>query len=369
MMTTSIAQEKVFRGGLIGCGFFSRNHLHAWHEIDGVQIVALCDANRERLDATGREFGIDLLYTDAAAMLRDEQLDFVDIATTVASHRPLVELAAGAGVAVICQKPFAPTLADAQAMVAACRDAGVLLMVHENFRWQTAIQAVGRALREGAIGTPFWGRVSFRSAFDVFSGQPYLAHGERFIVEDLGIHILDIARFLFGNVAHLSATISRVNPSIAGEDVATILLGHESGATSVVDCSYASRLPNELFPQTLIEVDGANGTLRLGADYRLTIHTRDGTLNETVAPESLKWASAPWEAIQGSVLNIQRHWIARLRDGIEPATSGRDNLHTLALVEATYLSALEKRTVALDIDALAGRTSAQAMSTADAVNE
>ena len=346
-MNTTNAGAKRFRGGLIGCGFFSRNHLHAWQDLDAAEIVALCDADSERLRATGQAFGIERLYTDAAAMLNAEALDFVDIATTAPSHRPLVEMAAHASVATICQKPFALTLADARAMVAACDRAGVPLMVHENFRWQPAVLAMGRALQDGLIGTPFWGRVSFRSAFDVFSGQPYLAQSERFIVEDLGIHILDIARFLFGDVERLSATTSRVNAAIAGEDVATILLSHESGVTSVVDCSYASRRAQELFPQTLIEVDGTDGTLRLSADYRLEIHNRDGTRRETVAPPPSAWASAPWEAIQGSVLNIQRHWIECLRTGCEPATSGHDNLKTLALVEATYLSAREGRTVTL----------------------
>jgi predicted dehydrogenase len=346
-VSTLNTEARTFRGAMIGCGFFAQNHLHAWREIDGAEIVALCDANRDRLQASGRKFGIERLYTDAATMLRAEQLDFVDIATTVTTHRPIVELAAHAGVGVICQKPFAPALADAHAMVAACKQAGVPLMVHENFRWQAAIQAVGRALREGAIGTPFWGRVSFRSAFDVFSGQPYLAHGERFIVEDLGIHVLDIARFLFGDVDRLTATTSRVNPAIAGEDVATILLSHASGVTSVVDCSYASRLSQELFPQTLIEVDGEQGSVRLSADYRLQIHSLDGTRTETVAHPPSSWSSAPWEAIQGSVVSIQRHWIACLRSGSEPATSGVDNLRTLALVEATYRSAAEGRTVSL----------------------
>ena len=334
-----------FKGALIGCGFFSLNHLHAWQDIAGAQIVALCDANRARLHEVGERFGIERRYTDAAAMLREERLDFVDIATTVPSHRALVELAAAAGVATICQKPFAATLADARAMVEACREAGVPLMVHENFRWQSAIQAVGRALREGAIGRPFWGRVSFRSAYDVFSGQPYLAEGERFIVEDLGIHVLDIARFLFGDVARVSATTARVNPSIRGEDVATILLTHEDGVSSVVDCSYATHLPRELFPQTLIEVDGAEGTLRLFADYQLQIHTRTGTELRNVAPRALSWTSEPWVAIQGSVFSIQSHWVDCLRRGVEPATSGSDNLRTLALVEATYLSAREGRSV------------------------
>jgi D-apiose dehydrogenase len=340
-------QSVPLKGALIGCGFFSRNHLHAWQGIEGAQIVALCDANEERLQAAGCEFGIERLYSDAAALLASERLDFVDIATTAPSHRALVELAASAGVAAICQKPFALTMDDAHAMVNACARAGVPLMVHENFRWQAAIQAAGRALREGRIGKPFWGRVSFRSAFDVFSGQPYLAQNKRFIVEDLGIHVLDIARFLFGDVTRVAATIARVNPHIAGEDVATTLLTHESGVTSVVDCSYASRLPQELFPQTLLEVDGAEGTLRLFADYRLQIHGRNGTSVEIVKPEPSAWSSSPWEAIQESVVRIQTHWVDCLTHGAEPATSGRDNLKTLQLVEATYESARLGQTIDL----------------------
>ena len=104
---------------------------------------------------------------------------------------------------MVCQKPFADSMADARAMVAAADAAGRTLMVHENFRWQSAIRRA-RAEIAPAIGRPFWGRVSFRSGFDVYAAQPYLATDERFIIQDLGIHILDVARFLFGDVATLA---------------------------------------------------------------------------------------------------------------------------------------------------------------------
>ena len=83
-------------GALIGCGFFAVNHLHAWREIEGADIVALCDRDPERLQRAGDEFGIARRYIDADAMFAKEALDFVDIATTVASHRALVERAAAA---------------------------------------------------------------------------------------------------------------------------------------------------------------------------------------------------------------------------------------------------------------------------------
>ncbi|MBX9458704.1 MAG: Gfo/Idh/MocA family oxidoreductase [Rhizobium sp.] len=341
-----------FKGALIGCGFFAVNQMHGWNDLADVEIVAICDRDPERLKVVGDQFGIGRRYASAEEMFVEGGFDFVDIATTVGSHRALVELAASHKVPAICQKPFAPTLDDAKAMVAACGRAGIPLMIHENFRWQTPILAVRAALDSGAIGTPFWGRVSFRSGFDVFSGQPYLARGKRFIIEDLGIHSLDIARYLFGDATRMTARTARINPDIAGEDVATMLLDHENGMTSIVDVSYASKLQEEPFPETFVEIDGTTGTVRLGKDYRLVVHGPDGTTDSTVAPNLLPWASRPWHNIQESVALIQNHWIERLASGQAPDTSGHDNLKTFALVEAAYLSAESGKTV--DIKDLLG---------------
>jgi D-apiose dehydrogenase len=335
------------RGVLIGCGFFAINHLHGWRDCERADIVAICDRNPARLKAVGEQFAITARYDDAKAMLLKERPDFVDIATTVTTHRELVELAASLRIPAICQKPFAPTLADAKAMVEACAKADVPLMVHENFRWQSPIMKVKEVVDSGVIGKPFWGRVSFRSAYDVFSGQPYLAEGERFIVEDLGIHALDVARYLLGDVTHVAARIARVNPAIKGEDVATVLLDHGESVTSIMDCSYASKLETENFPETLIEIDGHLGSLRLKPGYELTVTTPSGTSNQNVAPLLLPWASRPWHNVQESVLKIQQHWIDCLVNSNETATSGLDNLKTFGLVEAVYKSAASGKTVAM----------------------
>lgn len=337
----------MLRGGLIGCGFFAANHLHAWREVEGAQIVALCDTDPARLAAMGEAFGIAARHADAAAMLETEALDFVDIATTVPSHLALVRLAARHRVHAICQKPLALDLGQARAMVAAMNDASRTFMVHENFRWQSAIRAAIDALRAGEIGTPFFCRASFRSGFDVFSGQPYLATDERFILQDLGVHILDVARALMGDVTRLAATTARINPAIRGEDTATVLLTHDSGATSVVDCSYATRRTPETFPETLLEIDGDTGTLRLDAGYRLTVQNARGERTADVAPPLRPWAQRPWHNIQDSVVAIQRHFVDCIETGRAPETSGADNLATMALVEAAYLSAAQGRTVAL----------------------
>ncbi len=333
-------------GALIGCGFFAQNQLHAWRDIEGIEIVALCDVDANRLQTTADSFNIAKTYTDAADMFAAGGFDFVDIATTVPSHRSLVEMAAKAGVHIICQKPFAENMDDARAMVKAAEVAGKTLMVHENFRWQSPVQAVLDVVNSGEIGEPFFCRVSFRSGYDVFTGQPYLAEGKRFIIEDLGIHILDIARALVGDVDRVSATTRRINPNIKGEDVATILLSHTGGATSVVDCSYATQRIPETFPQSLLEIDGSLGTVRLDAGYQLSVHTKTDTSRD-VSPTLLPWAEKPWHNIQESVLSIQQHFVECIEKGVEPQTSGSDNLKTLALVEAAYESAERGTTVTL----------------------
>ncbi|HET6519291.1 MAG TPA: Gfo/Idh/MocA family oxidoreductase, partial [Geminicoccaceae bacterium] len=237
------------------------------------------------------------------------------------------------------------TTEDALAMVAACRDAGVPLMVHENFRWQTPLMAVRRVIDSGEIGQTFFGRVSWRTGYDVFANQPYLAEEERFIISDLGVHVLDTARFLFGDVRRLACATARVNPRVRGEDTATMLLTHLDGAVSVVDCSYATRVEPDPFPETLVEVDGERGSIRLLPGYAMVVHAGGRTERRDVAPRLLPWATPPWHLVQESVLNIQRHWVECLRTGREPATSARDNMKTFALVEAAYEAADTGRVV------------------------
>ena len=110
------------RGGAIGTGFWAYNHLNGWNEVKGGGIVAICDSNEERLNAAGEKFGFaaDKRYTDAAEMIANEQLDFIDVITSVPAHRPLTELGAQNGLHVICQKPMSATWDDSTAMVEAC---------------------------------------------------------------------------------------------------------------------------------------------------------------------------------------------------------------------------------------------------------
>lgn len=334
-----------FRAGVIGCGFFATNHLHAWRHIDDVDLVAVCDLDREKAKAAAGTHGVPSVYDDAEAMLASEELDFVDIVTTMPTHRPIAELVAAHRVPMIVQKPFAPTIEDCRAIVNAAAASAVPLMVHENFRFQTPIKAVREVLDSGVIGRPFFGRIGWRTAFDVYANQPYLAEEERFLLLDLVIHLFDVDRYLFGEVDQLTCRTQSIKPGIKGEDAATVLLGHENGVTSVVDATYSSKRDPDPFPETLIEIDGTEGSIRLNYGSELVIVSPPGTERRIVEPALLPWAEKPWHGVQESVLATQQHWVECLSKGREPDTSGADNLKTYALCEAAYASAAGGQTV------------------------
>ncbi len=330
--------NRPYRFGVIGCGFWAQVQLHAWAMIDGVELVAVCDVDEAKALETGKTFGVHQVYTNAADMLIHENLDFVDIVTTPPSHRDLVELAATLGIDIICQKPLAWSMEDAVAMVEACQVAGVRLMVHENWRWQTPIREVKALIDQGVIGQPFFGRISFRSDFDPFAGQAWLRETPRFIIIETGTHMLDVARFLFGNPTSLFATTARLNPTIQGEDVATIMLALPD-ATCIVDLSFATPTAQEIFPQTLITVEGSEGVIELDADYRLHVIRAEGVETRILPEPEHSWTTRPWHVMEDSALQIQRHWVECLQTGRGPENTGEDNLKTLALVFGAYQSA------------------------------
>jgi len=328
-----------FRAGVIGCGFFAQNHLAAWASMDDVVLAAVCDLDPEKARAAKDRYNAGAAYADAAEMLARERLDFVDIATTMESHKSLVGLAVERRIPTIVQKPLAPRWKDCVAIVETCRAAAIPFMVHENTRFLTPVRKAREVIISGAIGRPTWARVSFRTGHDIYGKQPYLAKVDKFVILDLGVHMLDVARFLMGDATRLYSQTQSVKPGIAGEDMATVILQHEGGATSVVECSYASPIHPDPFPQLALQVEGTAGSLRLSPGYRLSVFSHGEASETDVSPAMLPWSTPPWHGTQESVLRVQRHWAQCLREKREPETSGADSLKTYGLVFSAYESA------------------------------
>jgi predicted dehydrogenase len=329
---------KALRFAVIGTGFWSTYQIPAWKELEGVELIAVCNRTRKRAEEVAEKFGIPNIYNTAAELLENEALDFVDIITDVDTHADFTLLAAGKGIDVICQKPMAPSLEISKRMVEACKEKGVKFFIHENFRWQAPLRAVKKVMDEGVIGRPFKARVSFCSAFPVFDNQPFLAELKHFILTDIGSHVLDICRFLFGEAKSLYCLTQRVNPNIKGEDVANVLMQMESGLHCYAEMSYASILEKEAFPQTLVLVEGEKGSLHLTNDFNLKITTRQGTTTQTVEPVMYDWLDPAYAVVHSSIVDCNRDILKGLRGG-KSETTGDDNFKTVQLVGASYESA------------------------------
>jgi predicted dehydrogenase len=337
------------RFAILGTGFWARYQLAAWREIEGVECVALYNRTRSKAEWLAERFGVPQVYDDAEKLLQHEQLDFIDIITDVDTHSKFAHMAAAYGIPVICQKPMAPTLADAEAMVQICQKANVPLLIHENWRWQAPIRQVRHMLDEGLIGVPFFGRIDMMATtvqgLPFFANQPFLKELEQFILTDLGSHILDTARFLFGEARSLYCQTSRVHNDIKGEDVATVMLNMGQKTTVVCHMAYAeSPLERDCFPQTFLFIEGDKGSIELGSDYWIRLTTQDGTLVRRYAPPRYDWADPRYEVVHASIVPCNRDMLGRLRGGATE-TTGEDNLRTLRLVYAAYESAASDRVI------------------------
>ncbi len=334
------------RFAVLGAGFWARVQLAAWGEVPGAVCDAVCDPDRGRAEELARQRSVPAVYDDPAALLANEKLDFVDIITPVETHAPLVELAARHGLPAICQKPMATSLAEAEKMVETCRAANVPFFVHENWRWQTPIRELAKVLEGGALGHPFRARIQFSSSFPVFDNQPFLATLEQFLLTDIGSHVLDVARFLFGEADALFCQTHRAHKKIQGEDVATVMLtmrrpNADASTTVVCEMSYASRLENERFPETFVLVECEHGSVELGPGCRLAVTTDAGTRVSRVPPPRLTWADPAYDLVQSSMVPCCANLLAaiRARDPNLAETNGEDNLKTVRLIFAAYESA------------------------------
>lgn len=321
------------RVGLIGAGWVSLHHLLAWKALAGqAEIVAIADPSADNVARRAETFGIEAVYADAAHMLADGGLDAVDVAAPRAVHVELVRLAADHGLPVLCQKPLAPTLAEAEKLIADM-DGRIRLMVHENWRFRAYYRDAAAWLRAGRIGAVKAVRLTLLTSGTLpdpegrcpaLERQPFMRHERRMLVAEVLIHHLDTLRMLLGPLQVTAASLTRVNADIAGEDGAVIQLVTADGAGVVVFASFAAHgAPAAQADQ--LEILGEKGAIRL-----------DGGALSCVGRDPAARTYDLVAAYQGSYDATIAHFVEALREASPFETSPQDNLETLKLVEDCY---------------------------------
>ncbi len=340
---------KKLKFAVLGCGFWSKFQIGAWSELEGVELVAVYNRTLSKAQKIADDFNVPLVYDNPEELFSNEQLDFVDIITDVDTHSLFVTMALKHRIKhIICQKPMAPDFNTARQMVLACNLAGAKLYVHENYRWQAPVRRFKQIVDSGIIGKPFKSRVSFLSGFPVFDNQPFLRELDHFILTDMGSHILDVVRYMFGECNELWCHTRAINKGIKGEDLAVILMDMKNGMQVYTEMSYASIVEHDTFSTLNILVEGEKGSVYLGPKFEIRTTTRMGTKSEIVNFPSYKWADPNYIVNHESGIHVNRNILEDIKGRGKAENNGTDNLETVRLIWASYQSAKTGKIIKID---------------------
>lgn len=323
----------VLRVGLAGAGWVTEHHLDAWSALkDRAAVVAIADPSRDAADRRAAHYGIPAVFESVDAMLGECELDAIDVAAPREAHASVCLLAAEHGIHILCQKPLAPTLDEARALVADVGDR-VRLMVHENWRFRPHYRQIHAWLREGRIGDVRTVLLTVLTsglipdadgALPALVRQPMLAGLERMLLMEVMIHHVDTLRFLLGPLTLQGAQLGKRSMAIRGEDRASLFMTSDDGAAvSLIGDFMAHGQPPQQFDR--LDIHGADGSILLRDDSLRLIGRKEQSFTLDLAAN-----------YKASYRNAITHFFDRLADGEPFETSPEDNLRTLEIVETAY---------------------------------
>lgn len=195
------------RVGIIGTGGISNCHMAGYLALpDLVEVAAVCDINEPKVKAYAEKYNVPAWYTDFNEMLAKENLDFVSVTTWNSAHMPATVAALNAGVNVLCEKPMAMNAAEAEIMLEAAKKSGKLLQIGFVRRFGDDAKAAKKYIDAGAIGDIYYGKAQYlrRRGFPGgwFGDMEYAGGGP---LIDLGVHVMDLVRYLGGCPKPVSA--------------------------------------------------------------------------------------------------------------------------------------------------------------------
>lgn len=326
------------RVGVVGAGFMGETHLAAW-TAEGVP-ATIFDVDAAKASALADRFGA------AVSGSLDELLaavDVVDVCTATHRHAEVAIAAAGAGRHVICEKPLARTIEDAEAIVAACATAGVRLFVAQVVRFFPEYAAARQAVVDGRIGEPAvlrLKRASYRPrhAPDHWFFDHAKSGG---MVIDLMIHDFDYARWIAGEVVAVHCRSVGVDRPELGLDHAYAILTHDSGALSHVTGSWAYSSPTF---RTSLEIAGSHGLIEYdsAAAPPIVSYLRPRA-SDAAGPVGLPGSPTAEDPYRLEL----REFLRAMVDGTPARVEARDGLSALRIALAADESARSGRVVRL----------------------
>ncbi len=373
--------------GIVGAGGITRAHLPAYLEHpDQVQLNAVCDLVEPLAQELAKKAGIDAVYLDIQEMLRDADIEAVDICTTHDSHAPLAIAAAEAGKHVMCEKPMAISVQECRDMIAAADKAGVTLMVAQHLRYAPEARAAKRLLDEGKLGTieavrtelfggGMRGRRRRRRQGERWMQDARRSGGGMMMSEQ--VHHIDLLRYYAGNVKRVAGVCKSLQEHMVhgAEDLVSATLEFESGAVGEVWAKgnaivphgrtytifgdrgvfYASTPTKE---QRLVEMNRVTPVRHFGS-IMVALNEDLPELDPSNPEDRRKmyFAEPPFKVLPTRDIDLPSpnyfineilHFAECCRTGAEPISSGQDNIGTMKIIMGIYESSRTGEAVNLD---------------------
>ena len=315
--------------GRIGCGFDDdplrgtvSTHAGAYARTPGVELAALCDSDKQKLERYGEKFGVPARYTNFTYMLDKEKLDIVSICTLSPTHLEIARAAVESGVrAIFCEKPIAESLNAADEMIRLCAENNIVLLIDHQRRFDPFHQRTAAFLREGGLGR-------------IQQVTCYYTAG----VTNTGTHLFDLLRLYLGDVKWVegrisaNASVNDADPNIDG------WLGFADGAVAAIQAC-------DVRAYTIFEIHllGTKGRLR-ATSHGLSVEFEEVRDSQRYSGYRELFHTALPIVTDGSrelMLNGVAHLLDCLKNGQKPASGGEDGRAALEIICALSQSALE----------------------------
>jgi predicted dehydrogenase len=345
----------IVRVGLIGAGFVSDIHAHAFrHHVQRAELVAVASRTREKAERFAAAHGIPHAYGDYRELLARGDIDLVTVAIPNDLHCDAVCQAAEAGKHVICEKPLCRTLEEADRMIATCARHGRHLFYAEELLFAPKYRRAKQLVDEGALGTPF-----LVKQWEEHDGphEPWFWDVDRSgggVVFDMGCHSIEYARWVFGKpkVTSVSATMGTFvhRDKTRGEDHSIVIVEYEGGRLGLAENSWAKGGGVD----DRAEIYGSGGHTRADLLHGTALRTYSQTGYGYAVEKSggtVGWSSTMVEEVwnYGFPQEMQ-HFVDCVLGREKPIETGEDGREVLKIILAAYDSAGQGRKIVWPYD-------------------
>ena len=352
---------KKVRVGLIGVGGICKiAHMRGYVQMEDVEIAAICDIQPQKMEEFKERYAMPDVpcYTDYRELLKNEQVDYVDICTPNCLHSIIAVDALNSGVHVLCEKPDAVSVAEAERMKEAAERNGKKLMVIRNNRFRNTAAYLKQYVDDGCVGEIYCGRCGWTRRRGIpgkggwFTTKEQSGGGP---LIDLGVHMIDLAVWLMGNpkpVAVSGCTYTKFADSDISdsehsdfgeknadgifdvEDLAMGFIRFDNGACLQIEFSWASNISDE---SLFVELRGTKAGILFKNGEVMLATERNGCLEDIV----------PRVAEGDPHMKNIRHFIDVIRGEADPVFTPQQGLDMIKILDGIYRSAETGREVVL----------------------